>query len=66
MGRIVLGDRVRHAHAFLIQSSRTALVNGHSNIDERLVRWLLMVQDRVGLASAPNCSEPLQAAELVP
>ncbi|MFU0506237.1 Crp/Fnr family transcriptional regulator [Pseudaminobacter sp. NGMCC 1.201702] len=37
---------LRYAHAFLIQSSRTALVNGHSKIEERLARWLLMVQDR--------------------
>lgn len=38
---------LRCAHAFLIQSSRTALVNGHSKIEERLARWLLMVQDRI-------------------
>ncbi|ESY39452.1 Crp/Fnr family transcriptional regulator [Mesorhizobium sp. M0152] len=38
---------LRYAHAFLIHSSRTALVNGHSKIEERLARWLLMVQDRV-------------------
>ncbi|WP_246676102.1 MULTISPECIES: Crp/Fnr family transcriptional regulator [unclassified Mesorhizobium] len=37
---------LRYAHAFLIQSSRTALVNGHSKIEERLARWLLMVNDR--------------------
>ncbi|MER8510053.1 Crp/Fnr family transcriptional regulator [Mesorhizobium sp. M0965] len=37
---------LRYAHAFLVQSSRTALVNGHSKIEERLARWLLMVQDR--------------------
>ncbi|WP_287223781.1 Crp/Fnr family transcriptional regulator [Mesorhizobium sp.] len=35
-----------YAHAFLVQSSRTALVNGHSKIEERLARWLLMVHDR--------------------
>ncbi|MER8757981.1 hypothetical protein NKH69_20215 [Mesorhizobium sp. M0976] len=34
---------LRYAHAFLVQSSRTALVNGHSKIEERLARWLLMV-----------------------
>ncbi|KAA3448603.1 cyclic nucleotide-binding protein [Mesorhizobium sp. SARCC-RB16n] len=38
---------LRYAHAFLIQSSRTALVNGHSKLEERLARWLLMVHDRV-------------------
>ncbi|MEV8644824.1 Crp/Fnr family transcriptional regulator [Mesorhizobium ciceri] len=37
---------LRYAHAFLVQSSRTALVNGHSKIEERLARWLLMVHDR--------------------
>jgi CRP-like cAMP-binding protein len=37
---------LRCAHAFLVQSSRTALVNGHSKIEERLARWLLMVHDR--------------------
>ncbi|MER8434929.1 Crp/Fnr family transcriptional regulator [Mesorhizobium caraganae] len=37
---------LRYAHAFLVQSSRSALVNGHSKIEERLARWLLMVQDR--------------------
>ncbi|WP_348626232.1 Crp/Fnr family transcriptional regulator [Mesorhizobium sp. WSM3626] len=37
---------LRYAHEFLIQSSRTALVNGHSKIEERLARWLLMVNDR--------------------
>ncbi|MER9121329.1 Crp/Fnr family transcriptional regulator [Mesorhizobium sp. M0954] len=37
---------LRYAHAFLVHSSRTALVNGHSKIEERLARWLLMVQDR--------------------
>ena len=38
---------LRYANAFLIQASRTALVNGHSKIEERLARWLLMVHDRV-------------------
>ncbi|TPL00435.1 MULTISPECIES: Crp/Fnr family transcriptional regulator [unclassified Mesorhizobium] len=42
LGRSLL----RYANAFLIQASRTALVNGHSKIEERLARWLLMVHDR--------------------
>lgn len=37
---------LRYAHAFLVQASRTALVNSQSNIEERLARWLLMVHDR--------------------
>ncbi len=35
------------SHAFLIQVSGTALVNGRGKIEERLARWLLMAQDRV-------------------
>jgi CRP-like cAMP-binding protein len=38
---------LRYANSFLAQASRTALVNGYSKIEERLARWLLMVQDRV-------------------
>ncbi|MBZ9683888.1 MULTISPECIES: Crp/Fnr family transcriptional regulator [unclassified Mesorhizobium] len=38
---------LRYAHAFMIQSSRTSLVNSRSNIEERLARWLLMAHDRV-------------------
>lgn len=38
---------LKNAHNFLIQASRTALVNGYSKIEERLARWLLMVHDRV-------------------
>ncbi|WP_348643989.1 Crp/Fnr family transcriptional regulator [Mesorhizobium sp. WSM4310] len=41
------GSLLRYAHAFLVQLSRTALVNGHSKIEERLARWLLMVDDRM-------------------
>jgi CRP-like cAMP-binding protein len=35
------------AHAFMIQTTQTALANGRSKIEERLARWLLMAQDRV-------------------
>jgi CRP-like cAMP-binding protein len=37
-----------YARAFSIQVATTALANGRAKLDERLVRWLLMVQDRVG------------------
>jgi CRP-like cAMP-binding protein len=37
----------RYAHAFLVQTSYTALANGRNNIEERLARWLLMSQDRM-------------------
>lgn len=38
---------LQYAHAFLIQASRTAVVNGYSRSEERLARWQLMVHDRV-------------------
>jgi CRP-like cAMP-binding protein len=38
----------RYVHAFLIQTSYTALANGRNNIEERLARWLLIAQDRAG------------------
>ena len=41
------GSLLRYANSFLTQASRTALVNGHAKIEERLARWLLMVQDRI-------------------
>ena len=38
---------LRSAHAFLTQTTQTALANGRSKIEERLARWLLMAQDRI-------------------
>jgi CRP-like cAMP-binding protein len=38
---------LRYAHAFLVQTTSTALANGRSKIDERLARWLLMADDRL-------------------
>lgn len=38
----------RYVRAFWIQVSYTAWSNGHSTIEERLARWLLMVADRCG------------------
>jgi CRP-like cAMP-binding protein len=35
------------AHAFLIQTSETAIANGRSKTEERLARWLLMADDRI-------------------
>ncbi len=39
---------LRFAHTYLMQTSRTALANGRSKIEERLARWLLMADDRIG------------------
>jgi CRP-like cAMP-binding protein len=38
---------LRYGNSFANQTSRTALANGRSNIEERLARWLLMAHDRV-------------------
>jgi CRP-like cAMP-binding protein len=37
---------LKYAHAYMIQTTQTALSNGRSRIEERLARWLLMAQDR--------------------
>jgi CRP-like cAMP-binding protein len=38
---------LRYAHAYLLQTTTTALANGRSKIEERLARWLLMADDRI-------------------
>jgi CRP-like cAMP-binding protein len=38
---------LRSVHAFLTQTTQTALANGRSKIEERLARWLLMAHDRI-------------------
>lgn len=38
---------LKFAQAFMIQTAHTALVNGRSQLNERLARWLLMAHDRV-------------------
>ena len=37
---------LRYAHAFTVQTSQTALVNGRAKLEARLARWLLMAHDR--------------------
>lgn len=39
---------LRYVQAFMIQTGQTALANAKCKIEERLARWLLMVQDRTG------------------
>jgi CRP-like cAMP-binding protein len=39
---------LRYAHAYLLQTTSTALANGRGKIEERLSRWLLMANDRIG------------------
>jgi CRP-like cAMP-binding protein len=48
---------LRYAHAFLVQTTTTALANGRSKIEERLARWLLMAADRVGGEELPLTHE---------
>jgi CRP-like cAMP-binding protein len=44
-------------NAFLIQTSHAALSNGTASIEERLARWLLMAQDRLGGKEVPLTHE---------
>jgi CRP-like cAMP-binding protein len=44
---------LRCAHAFLVQTTHTALANGRSKLEGRLARWLLMAQDRIGGREVP-------------
>jgi CRP-like cAMP-binding protein len=39
---------LRYMQAFHIQVSQTAVCNSHHTLEERLIRWLLMVHDRAG------------------
>ncbi|RUT31455.1 Crp/Fnr family transcriptional regulator [Arsenicitalea aurantiaca] len=38
---------LRYVHTMLHQTACTALANGHSKLEERLARWLLMTHDRM-------------------
>jgi CRP-like cAMP-binding protein len=48
---------LRFAHAFLAQTTATALANGRSKIEERLARWLLMADDRIDSDDLPLTHE---------
>ncbi|RIY03247.1 Crp/Fnr family transcriptional regulator [Aureimonas flava] len=48
---------LRYVHCYEIQLSYSALANGRYNINERLARWLLMSQDRLGSDSLPLTHE---------
>ncbi|SFB64643.1 cAMP-binding domain of CRP or a regulatory subunit of cAMP-dependent protein kinases [Rhizobium sp. NFR07] len=37
-----------YAHVFMIQVASTALADARYQVDQRLARWLLMCQDRIG------------------
>lgn len=44
---------LRWAHAFLEQTMQTALANARNKNEERLARWLLMADDRLGGGELP-------------
>jgi CRP-like cAMP-binding protein len=48
---------LRFAHAFLNQTTRTAVANGRSKVEERLARWLLMADDRLDGGELPLTQE---------
>jgi CRP-like cAMP-binding protein len=48
---------LQYAHAFLHQTTTTALANGRSKIEERLARWLLMADDRIDGKELPLTHE---------
>jgi CRP-like cAMP-binding protein len=39
---------LRYVHVFMIQIAATALADGRYSVEQRLARWLLMSQDRLG------------------
>jgi CRP-like cAMP-binding protein len=44
-------------HVFMVQTAHTALSNGTAKVEERLARWLLMAQDRLGGDEVPLTHE---------
>jgi CRP-like cAMP-binding protein len=53
----LLRPMLRYAHAFLHQTTTTALANGRSKMEERLARWLLMADDRIDGKDVPLTHE---------
>jgi CRP-like cAMP-binding protein len=51
------GFFLKFVQTFMIQTSQTAISNGRGKIDQRLARWLLMAQDRVGQNRLPLTHE---------
>jgi len=48
---------LKYVQAFTIQTAHTAIANGRATLDERLSRWLLMAQDRIGRPDLPLTHE---------
>ncbi len=39
---------LKYVQSFMVQTAHTAIANARANLPERLARWILMAQDRVG------------------
>lgn len=48
---------LHYAYSFLEQTTRTAVANGRSKLEERLARWLLMADDRLDGPELPLTHE---------
>ncbi len=48
---------LQYGHAFVVQTAQTALANGHSKVEERLARWILMACDRAEGSELPLTHE---------
>jgi CRP-like cAMP-binding protein len=48
---------LKYAQAFMIQTTHTAIANARGTIEERLARWVVMAQDRVGGEELPLTHE---------
>lgn len=48
---------LRFLHTFHLQTAHTSLANGHYKVEQRLARWLLMYQDRLGAVQIPITHE---------
>jgi CRP-like cAMP-binding protein len=55
--RSLHGTLLNYVHAFMIQTAHTALSNGAATVEQRLARWLLMAQDRLGGDEIPLTHE---------
>ena len=48
---------LKFVHAFMIQTTHTAVVNACAKLDQRLARWILMADDRVDGSRLPLTHE---------
>ena len=48
---------LKFGHVLGVQTAQTALSNGRDKLEERLARWLLMAQDRIGADELPLTHE---------